>query len=484
VCGPQKTCWLPLPNVRQERDALPPGVWKIMAVAVLGSFLAQLDATVVNVSLSSLALELHSTLAAVQWVTSGYLLALALMLPLNGWLVDRIGAKSLYLWCFATFTLSSAMCGLAWSTASLVGFRVLQGMSGGLLAPMAQLVVARVAGRHMARLFGYAALPILLGPVVGPVLAGAILVHVSWRWLFLINVPVGALAILMAWRFLPADGPAPHRRDLDLRGLLLLSPALVLFLYAVDHVRTPSGWALLALSVLLLAMFLRHARRLEDRALIDLRLMRGTFRVSAMVQFLSNGISFAGQMLLPYFLVRACGLSPARAGWMMAPLGLGMMCVYPWMGAATDRWGVRRVSAAGAAVALAATAPLVWLAARGLRIAPLEVALFVRGLGMSAVGVPSISAAYAAVETKRLPMATTALNIVQRIGGPTWTTLVATFLAWRLQTDSMSAGGRAGGPFAAAFTLLLLLHGAQLLATLRLPWSVHRPEAKVDPSAE
>src|ERR1700744_2146868 len=130
-----------------------PHLWKISSVAVLGSFLAQMDATIVNVSLSSLALELHATLSNIQWVTSGYLLALALTLPLSGWLVDRVGAKALYLLCFSAFTLTSALCGLAWSANSLIGFRILQGMSGGLLAPMAQLIMARAAGEKMARVF-------------------------------------------------------------------------------------------------------------------------------------------------------------------------------------------------------------------------------------------------------------------------------------------------------------------------------------------
>jgi len=112
----------------------------------------------------------------------GYLLALALMLPLKGWLVERIGAKSLYLWCFSAFTLSSALCGTAWSVNALIGFRILQGMSGGLMAPMAQLMMARVAGKHFARIIGYAAAPIMLGPTLGPVIAGAILQHASWRW--------------------------------------------------------------------------------------------------------------------------------------------------------------------------------------------------------------------------------------------------------------------------------------------------------------
>ena len=161
--------------------------------------------SLINVSLSSLAVDLHSSLTAIQWVTSGYLLALALMLPLNGWLVERIGAKSLYLWCFSAFTLFSALCGMAWSANSLIAFRILQGMSGGLMAPMAQMMMAGAAGKHMARIIGYAAVPVMLGPILGPVIAGAILQHASWRWLFLVNLPVGALAILLAILFLPNE---------------------------------------------------------------------------------------------------------------------------------------------------------------------------------------------------------------------------------------------------------------------------------------
>ena len=218
-------------------DRLPPGIWKVVAVASSGSFMAQLDATVVNVSLANLATDLHVGLSTIQWVTSGYLLALALMLPLSGWLVDRIGAKALYLGCFAAFTLSSALCGLAWSANALIAFRILQGMSGGLLAPMAQMMLARAAGKHMAQVVGIAALPVLLAPLLGPVVAGTILQFASWRWLFLINLPVGVLALAMAAVFLPNDREERRPRGLDLLGLALLSPGLVLFLYGSDQDR-------------------------------------------------------------------------------------------------------------------------------------------------------------------------------------------------------------------------------------------------------
>jgi EmrB/QacA subfamily drug resistance transporter len=457
-----------LPKVSAEPGGLDPLVWKITAVAVLGSFLAQLDATIVNVSLSSLAVDLHSSLTAIQWVTSGYLLALALMLPLNGWLVDRIGAKSLYLWCFSAFTLSSALCGLAWSANALIAFRILQGMSGGLMAPMTQMMMARAAGKHMARLMGYAAVPILMGPILGPVIAGAILQHASWRWLFLVNLPVGVLAIILAVLFLPTDREETRSRELDLPGFALLSPGLVLFLYGSDHLGERIGLTALLLSIVLLALFFRMAIREGDRALIDLRLFKSrTFSASATTQFMSNGISFAGQMLIPIYLIRACGQSPSATGWLLAPLGVGMICSYPWMGTLTQRFGIRKISGGGALLAFAGTLPFLYLSSHGLVLDVLACALFLRGVGLSAVGIPSISAAYASVRKQDLPMATTSLNIVQRLGGPTLTTLCATFLGWRLGAAHSSAGLTSA--FTAAFLLLCVLHACLFAAALRLP---------------
>jgi predicted MFS family arabinose efflux permease len=135
------------------------------------------------------------------------------------------------------------------------------------------------------------------------------------------------------------------------------------------------------------------AIRKGDKALIDLQLFkRKTFSASATAQFMSNGISFAGQLLIPIYLFRACGQSPSATGWLLAPLGVGMICTYPWMGALTQRFGIRKVSAGGAFLAFTATLPFIWLAGHGLVLTVLACALFVRGIGLSAVGVPSISA--------------------------------------------------------------------------------------------
>jgi MFS family permease len=220
-------------------------------------------------------------------------------------------------------------------------------------------------------------------------------------------------------------------------------------------------------------MFFRVAAHKGHRALIDLQLFKSkTFAASTATQFMSNGVSFAGQMLIPIYLIRACGLSPSSTGWLLAPLGVGMICSVPWIGALTQRFGNRKVSAGGALLALVGTLPIIWLASHGLSVAVLTCALFLRGAGLSAVGIPSVSAAYASVEKRDLPMATTSLNVVQRLGGPTMTTLCATFLGWSLRSGNSHLS--LSSAFAAAFILLCLLHALLFAASLRLPLSIDK----------
>ena len=438
-----------------------------MIVATLGPFLSNLDATVVNVSLSSLATELHTSLSVIQWVASGYLLSLALMLPLSGWLVDRVGARKLYICCFSAFTIASALCGLAWSAHSLIGFRVLQGVAGGLLAPMAQMMLARAAGvRHMGKVMGYGALPVILGPLLGPVLAGAILQHSSWRWLFYINVPVGVLAVALSILFLPKDEMEINARRLDFVGFLLLSPGLVALLYGFDHLKDPASPYIVLLAIAFIALFLVRARKKGPQALMDLTLFQGkTFAAAATTQFLSNGVSLCFQVLVPLYLIERCHVSPQKSGFLLAPLGIGMMCSYPFVGEFANRFGIRKVSVAGAFLTALAAAPFIYMGRYGLFTLPLVATLFVRGIGQAAIGLPSISAAYSAVPKRDLPMATTTLNILQRLGGPILTTAVTIVIEWK---------GANGArffhfPFSAAFIFLTALQCLLVLSALRLP---------------
>src|SRR3954453_18706681 len=181
-----------------------------------------LDTTIVNVALASLSKDLHSTISEVQWVVTGYLLALAAVMPVSGWMARRFGAKRVYLVSLVLFTLGSIACGLSNTLVALVVFRVLQGIGGGMIMPLAQLIMAQVAGpQRMGRVMGVVSMPAMLAPILGPVVGGAILQNLHWSWIFLVNLPVGAIALYAAARVIPHT-ESGEAGPLDLVGLALL----------------------------------------------------------------------------------------------------------------------------------------------------------------------------------------------------------------------------------------------------------------------
>lgn len=458
----------PAPAVEKSESKLDPAVYRVIAVVLLGPFMSQMDSTVVNVSLSAIRDDLHSSTESAQWIVSAYLLALALVLPLNGWLVDRLGAKRLYLVCFTLFTAASVACGGARSMTALVVARVGQGMAGGLLAPLTQLMMARVAGKQMARALGYAVVPVLVAPILGPVIAGAILEHLSWPWLFYVNLPVGVLAVVLAASLLPADPPSAERRRFDALGFALISPGLVALLYGLEQATHGRGLGAVLVGAALLAGFVVHARRAGSAAIIDLRLFKsGLFANAAVTQFLSNGMLYANQFLVPLYLITGIGLTPDRVGWLLAPAGLAMVFVYPMMGAITDRFGCRRVVTSGVALTVFGTLLFVWMTQRGLSTAGVEVGLLLRAAGQGAIGIPTVSAAYASVPKEKLSLATTAVNIVQRLGGPMATIAIAVAV-----TAAMGRGAVGGAAFLYPFLTLLGIQLAALRCAVRLPMRI------------
>ncbi len=447
-------------------DRIDPRVWRVAAVVFIGPFMAQLDSTVVNVSLSTIRQDLHAATAAAQWIVSGYLLALALMLPLNGWLVDRMGAKRLYLGCFAVFTAASLLCGAARTMDELILARLLQGMAGGLMSPMPQMMMARVAGRHMARVMGYTVVPILITPILGPVVAGAILKYASWPWLFYLNLPMGMLGVSLAALLLPRDAATIQKRPFDLAGFLMISPGLACLLYGLPNASHPAGASALVAGMLLLGGFVRHARRLGRAALIDLAVFDNRiFSTAAATQFLSNGGFYARQFLVPLFLIAGCALKPGQAGGLIAAMGVGMLCPFPLVGSLTERFGCRAVSAGGALLALGGMIPFLWMTRTGFSPALTAVSLLVTGVGQGTISIPSMSAAYASVAKERLAVANIAINIVQRLGGLLATTTTAIVM-------SLSAAhGSAPGPHPSLFAFTFLV-GLQLITfgvAIRLP---------------
>ena len=429
----------------RDRGRLDRGVLVISSVVVLGSFMSILDATIVNVALASLSRELHSALHTIQWVATGYLVALAVVIPMTGWASERFGAKQLWLSVVALFVVGSALSGLAWSAESLIVFRVLQGLGGGMIIPAGMTILAETAGpQRVGRVMSVVGVPMLLAPVIGPVLGGVILAQLSWHWIFYVNVPIGILALVLGTRLLPRSQPKPCDR-LDLRGLLLLSPALAGISFGLSETAGSGGftsaaaWVPIAAGVALVAAFVRHALRLRGRQpLLDLTLFRsGAFAAAAVTVLLIGAAIFGGLLLLPLYFQVDRGAGPLATGLLLAPQGLGAALAMPISGRLTDRVGGGGVTLLGLVVMTAATVPLALAGAHTSYLVTSTI-LFVRGIGQGFSLMPAMAAAYQTIARAAVPRATTALNAIQRIGSSIGTAALAVVLEAQIKGGGLA----------------------------------------------
>jgi EmrB/QacA subfamily drug resistance transporter len=404
---------------------------RVIIVASFGPLLLNLSSTTVNVALDKLMTQFHAPLSTVQWVVTGYLLALALVLPMFRWAVERLGSRRLYVGCLLAFTATSALSALAWSAQSLVAFRVVQGAVGGLLAPLAQTLIAQLAGpKRMGRAVGIVSIPVLVSPLFGPLIGGLLVQHLSWRWLFLFNAPLGLAGAWLAHRRLP-PGTTSTRTPLDFAGLALLSPGMGFFTYAVSSMgRFHAGFSAGvlvpgAVAIALVVAFVVDARRRPTTALIDLGLFKHGAVVAGLTAFLLTSFgTFGAQLVLPLYYQQVRGQSAMGAGMLLAPQGLGMLFTLPQVGKLTDRFDHGSVLIAGVLTTLLGTFAFTQLTDQSPYWL-LCLSLVVRGAGLGATSTPALSAAYKHLTRDEIPNATTAINIVQRLGAPLGTATLA-----------------------------------------------------------
>ncbi len=418
----------------EASDRIEPYVWKIAGVVILGMIMSILDTTIVNVALRTLEHDLHSSLAQTQWVITGYLLSLAAVIPITGWAARRYGAKRVYMTSLVLFTVGSALCAIATSTTELVLFRVLQGAGGGMIMPIAQLIMAQVAGpKRMGRVMGIVAMPAMLGPILGPVLGGTILESLHWSWIFLVNVPIGFVAFILGWRIIPHTDSGEAGR-LDVVGLALLSTASSVVVYGLAQLGTP-GTSLTAAIVVgpiiagfvLTGVFCWHALRIE-RPLLDIRLYKNRiFAAASFTTFALGAALFGAMILVPLYYQEVRHESLIATGLLVGPQGLGMLVAMPIAGRLTDRFGGGRVALFGVSVLCLSTIPLAFIGANS-SILGISAVLLVRGVGIGFSFMPAMTAAFASLRPEQLSDATPQMNVLQRIGGAIGTAVLAVVL--------------------------------------------------------
>jgi EmrB/QacA subfamily drug resistance transporter len=409
----------------------------MVAVAfVLALFMDILDTTIVNVALPTLAKEFGVDTAGVEWVVTGYLLSLALWIPASGWIGDRFGTKRTFLFALGVFTMASALCGLAWNMGSLIAFRILQGVGGGMLTPVGTAMLFRAYPPiERPRASSILASVTVLAPAIGPVLGGFLVEYASWRWIFFVNVPIGIAGFVFAAIFL-REHKEPAAGGFDLPGFVLAGVGLASILLALSEGPTDGWGAPLVVGSLVVGIGCLIALVLVEHRvaapLLDLDLLRDrSFRTPNIVSFCSTAALIGVLFLLPQFLQGPRGLSPLQSGLTTFPQAIGVIITARFVGAKLyPVIGPRRLAMYGMAANAAITATLVLV---GMETSQwwIRLIMFTRGLTLGLVFIPIQAAAFARVRPEATGRASALFQTQRQTGAAFGVAVLATILIER-----------------------------------------------------
>lgn len=444
------------PAIPQYPDKIDGAVLKVAGVVVLGAIMSILDITVVNVALPTFQKVFANggdplAYSTVAWTVTAYTLALATVIPLTGWAADRFGTKRLYMLALLLFTAGSVLCATAGSIGMLIAFRALQGLGGGMLMPLGMTIMTRAAGpKRMGRLMAILGIPMLLGPIAGPILGGWLIEHHSWHWIFLINLPIGGLALAYAAWALPKDRPHPSE-TFDWVGMMLLSPGLALFLYGVSSI--PGEGTFLAtkvavpatLGLLMIIGFVFYSFK-PKHPLLDLRLFKHrNLTVAALTMFLFALAFFGGLLIVPTYFQEVRGETTTHAGLLMAAQGLGAMVTMPIAGALADKFPVGRIVPFGLIAIVSGMFALTQIDAHTSYWGYILPCLFVMGLGMGATMMPIMTSALKSLTHHEVARGSTLLNITQQIGSSIGVAIISVVLTTGIKNQAIVTQAQAYG---------------------------------------
>ena len=419
---------------------LPTGVRLIVTVGVMAAVLLQvLDTTIANVALPHMQASLSATQDTINWVLTSYIVASAIALPISGWLADRVGRKRLLLISVVVFTVASVLCATATSLSEMVLFRALQGVGGAFIVPLAQATLFDINprekhGQAMA-LFGGG---VMIGPILGPVLGGWLTDNYNWRWVFLVNLPVGILCILLMARFMPKT--ETHQRKFDMFGFILLAIALGALQFCLDRGQQNdwfSSWETIIEAGLAIGagwMFVVHMftakHPLFERAMFTDR----NFATSLVFMAATGVLLLAGLALLPPLLQNMYGYSVLQSGFLTAPRGLGTLFSMLIAGRATGKVDARILVGIGV-ILMGVSLYMMTGFAIDQPSRPVIVSGVVQGLGLGLIFVPLQTLAFETLSARLRTTGAALLNLSRNIGGSVGISVVSTQLVRMMQVS-------------------------------------------------
>jgi MFS transporter, DHA2 family, multidrug resistance protein len=414
--------------------------WMIAIAVMTGTFMEVLDTTVVNVSLPHIAGSLSATIDESTWALTSYLVANAIILPLTGWLANQFGRKRLLMMSVTGFTAASFLCGLAPTLPLLILFRVIQGATGGALQPISQAVLLEAfPPEQRGRAMGFWGLGIVVAPILGPVLGGWLTDSYSWRWVFYINIPVGAASLLLT-RLYVFDPPYIGRKALkiDYWGIGLLTVGVGSLQILLDKGQEDDWFAsrfMVTLGILafmgLLAFIVRELK--SDHPVVDLRAFRErTYSVGVFLMTVLGFVLYGSLVLLPILLQTLLGYPSLQAGIALAPRGMGSFLAMPVVGLILGRVDARKLLALGL---MGGSLTLFWFGALNLQTGYWDIfwPQFIQGVSLGLLFVPLTTITMDPISPEKMGNATSIFNLMRNIGGSMGIAASTTFLARRQQ---------------------------------------------------
>ncbi|MBB6733560.1 MDR family MFS transporter [Cohnella zeiphila] len=454
-----------------------------LLAVIVGMIMVILDSTVVNVAIPKLVDYFHTDLKTVQWTVTGYTLALSAVIPLAGWMTDRFGSKQIFLITIALFTIGSVLCSFAQTPEQLILFRVIQGLGGGMVSPIGFAMVFKLAPPNKrGSIMGMLGVPMLLAPALGPVLSGWLVEYVSWHWIFLINLPIGIIALLLGFRFLPRSERQPSTH-LDYIGMILAPIAFAMLAYGVSEGGTSwtSAETLTGLCVgggaLILFIFVEL---LQKQPLLELRVFRSSdFTRGILLAWIAVIALFGAILLIPLYLQNVMGYTPLKTGLILLPQALASAVGMPLSGRLFDKFGARPLAMAGLALISAALFVLSQIT-QDTGLGTIITALVMMGFGMGLTMMPLnthvLNSAPRQWVTRVTPLTTAAQQVVVSfaVAGLTG------YLTSRIQDHAAKLGAQ--GPSAAASTAgfgdTFFLAACIAVAGLLLSLALRKPKAR------
>lgn len=473
-----------IPNEKLKKEKFDP-VLRVAIILVVGALAPLFDSTMVNVALHTIAADMKSDISIVQWITTGYVLAMGLAVPISGWGTKRFGGKRTYTFSLIIFLMGSVCSMLSWNIGSMVAFRIIQGIGAGLMMPTLQTVLVQVAeGRNLGKIMSIVSIPAVLGPILGPVLGGIIVSGLNWRAIFWVNIPICIVAILLALWGIPADKLSDKKASLDVVGLVLLSPAFAFLIYGIAQISqhgslSSSGvYIPIIIGIVLMASYVIYALNTKREPALNVKMFKSVNFTASNILLIFSGIITNGAMLiLPLYYQEVRGASALSAGLWMIPQGIGMLLTRSWVGKVADRDGSRNIVLISLAATAIGTLPFAF-ASTDTNLVFLSIALLIRGAGLGGLFIAIMMSAYIGFQKEQIPHVSIATRIFQTIGGAFGSAILATVLQRHMVGHVGSDLHAVAGAFNVSFWWAIGLTVVALIPTLFL--TMHkRPEQEV-----